>query len=576
MNLPGISPRAQSALFAEALQRAKTRAAASGQSTIWSPQAGPQTAAYFSAADITGYGGHPGGGKTDLLLGLAGTQHRQSIVYRRVFPSVRGIIERSREIYNAIGINHSQDSYNESLHIWRLASGRMIEFASMQYEKDKTNFQGRPHDLYGFDELTEFTESQFRFVIGWNRSTYVDPVTKQPQRCRVVVTFNPPLDETGEWVTRYFAPWFDERHPHPAQDGELRWYAMIDEREQEVNEADLVWYAFGDGDEQPVASGDPIPGKNGYIIPVRALIHQGKPALARSRTFFHATLKDNPILEATGYAATIDTLPEPIRSIMKGLKVARPADPWQTIPTEWVLLAQQRWVETPKPGVVLRSVGNDVAHGGADNTVFAPIYGTWFDELTVYPGTATPRGEDVAARAQQLAGPGIPIYVDAIGYGAAAFEAMQQWGLHAFAVNFGAGSEATDKSRRFRFANIRAEAYWRLREALDPASGENICLPPDREMMADLCAPKFKVVAGRIQIEPKADIKDRIGRSPDKGDAVVLAWYGAVYGSVPLLSTVSDRPPAPDFDSEADLRRIEQETFARFLNDEREDDSWMR
>ena len=122
---------------------------------------------------------------------------------------------RSREIFNATNEQRLKDSYNESLHRWELSSGATIRFAAMQYESDKKNFQGRPFDFYGFDEAAEFTESQVRFVIGWNRST------RQGQKCRVVLTFNPPIDEAGEWVVRFFSPWLDETHKNPARDGEL-------------------------------------------------------------------------------------------------------------------------------------------------------------------------------------------------------------------------------------------------------------------------------------------------------------------------------------------------------------------
>src|SRR5690349_13379609 len=68
---------------------------------MWAPLPGPQTLAYHSPADELFYGGAGGGGKTDLILGLALTAHTSSIIFRREFSQFRGpegIIERSREI----------------------------------------------------------------------------------------------------------------------------------------------------------------------------------------------------------------------------------------------------------------------------------------------------------------------------------------------------------------------------------------------------------------------------------------------------------------------------------------------
>ncbi len=488
------------------------------ESAIWQPQPGPQTAAYYS------------GGKTDLGLGLAGTQHRRSIIFRRVFPSVRGIIERSREIFNAYGAEHSRDSYNESLHIWRLASGRQIEFGSLQYETDKKKYQGQPHDLYVFDEVTEFTESQVRFVIGWNRSTYVDPVTRQPQRCRVLMTFNPPFDEAGEWVTRYFAPWLDDKHPHPAADGELRWYATIEGEEREVEEADLGWYVLSGRGHRRVDSGQAVPddeAESGYLIPVRAFEHDGDLVMARSRTFFHASLRDNPILEATGYGATIDAMPEPLRSLLKGkFNVVRLPDPWQVIPTDWIKAAQARWTAQP-PDLAMRAMGVDVARGGKDQTCIARMVGEWLD-LHAYPGVETPDGPSVAARVIGLRQGDPPIGVDVIGVGASAYDSLRMQDLPVQPINFAESSDGTDKTGALRMVNVRAEAYWTLREALDPANGQAIALPPDDELRADLAAPHYKIVPRGIQIEAKEDIAERIGRSPDKGDAVAIALYVAL------------------------------------------------
>lgn len=465
----------------------------------WSPQPGPQTAAYNSKADIIGYGGAAGGGKTDLLLGMAGTKHHRSIIFRRVFPLLEGIEARSREIYNNNNDTRLKDSYNESLHRWELAKGATIRFAAMQYEEDKKNFQGRPYDFYGFDEATEFTESQVRFVMGWNRTT------KPGQECKVMMTFNPPLDEAGEWVVRFFAPWLDDTHPNPAKDGELRWYAMIDGEEKEVLDSS-------------------------------EFVHNGETIKPKSRTFFHAKLSDNPALEATGYAATIDAMPEPLRTLLKGKFGAyKQTDPFQVIPAAWVRAAQERWMNT-QPSDIVRSLGVDVARGGGDKTVIATLRQERFDELKKYPGVTTPNGETVALLVKQATGEQNPIIgVDVIGVGAAVYDALQGRG-QVVGVNFGAGSDGTDKSGKFKFANIRAEAYWKLREALDPDYNATLALPPDKELLGDLCAAKWSIKTGRIYIESKDEIIKRLGRSPDCADGVALAWWCVAGGASWFMS----------------------------------------
>lgn len=473
---------------------------------MWQPQAGPQRAAYESLADVTGYGGGAGGGKSDLLLGLAGTQHYRSVIFRREFARLSGLIERSREVFNAGGADRQKDSYNENLHRWRLVSGRLIEFAGMKEERNKLNYQGRPYDLYGFDELTEFTESQFRFVTGWNRST------RTGQRCRVVATFNPPMDEAQDWVVRYFGPWLDPEHPDPAADGELRYVARYEDQ-------DLFYRALDD-----------VPENVQQALEQQAR-DQALPdwrAVLKTRTFFHAELKDNPMLAVTGYGATIEAMPEPLRSILKGnFNAARVTDPWQVIPADWVRAAQARWRERSGPDVPLQATGVDVAHGGNDQTVITRLYGDW-GEQEKHPGRATSRGSHVAALLTDDIAEEVPIGIDVIGYGASAGDILADLdGVDVVAVNFSeaAPEGARDKSGKLKFRNLRAYAYWSLREALDPESGEDLALPDDAELRADICAPRWLLSAQGIQIESKEDIKERIGRSPDCGDSYVIARY---------------------------------------------------
>lgn len=441
------------------------------------------------AADQIGYGGQPGGGKTDVLLGLA-LRHQRAILFRRTYPNAKGIVDRSREIYAQI----AGAQFNENAHRWRFRSGRIIDIGSMKEEATKFNYQGRAYDLHGFDELTEFTESQFRFVTGWNRSACPE------QRCRVFATFNPPVSDEGMWVIAYFAPWIDpDYRARRAAPGELRYFAMVDGREQEVLSA------------QPFE-------------------HAGKLVFPKSRTFIPASLQDNPYLRDSGYAATLDALPEPLRSILLGGFTTRRQDnPWQVIPSAWIAQACERWQYRQRQGP-LSSVGMDVARGGQANTVVARLFGSWLAPLQIVAGVQTATGPDAAALILPEALDDVPVGIDVIGIGASAFDAATAAGAPAIPVNNGAaaaspvdGSPFTDRSGKLRFVNVRALAYWMVREALDPAGSDPLALPPDKDLTRELAVARWSLTARGVQVESKDDIVKRLGYSPDRADALTLA-----------------------------------------------------
>ena len=58
---------------------------------------------------------------------------------------------------------------------------------------------------------------------------------------------------------------------------------------------------------------------------------------------------------------------------------------------------------------------------------------------------------------------------------------------------------------------------------LDPNSNLDICLPPDRELKADLTSVRWKLTPRGILCESKEEIAKRLQRSTDKGDAVIYA-----------------------------------------------------
>jgi hypothetical protein len=476
----------------------------------WVPNAGPQTDCYFCPADETFYGGQAGGGKTDLGIGLALTQHKRSLILRRINKDALKIVPRIEQILG------DRDGYNGQLQRWRLGD-RQIDIAGCEQESDKQRFKGDPHDLIIFDEGTDFLESQYRFIIGWNRST--DP----EQRCRILVTSNPPTTSEGLWVIKYWAPWLDRTHPNPAKPGELRWFTTIGGEETEV-----------DGPGPHVIPGEPVPVK------------------ARSRTYIPASLSDNPDLAKTDYASVLAGLPEELRRAYRdgdfsaGLKDAQ----WQLIPTAWIEAAQARWKPDGHKDFTMTAMGFDPAGGGADSAELCWRHGGWYAPFVSAKGEETADGSSAAATIIRYRRDSAAVVVDVGGgYGGAVTLRLKDNSIDHRAFNGASGSTARTKDGQLRFANKRAEAWWRFREELNPdqEGGSAICLPPDPELKADLAAPTYEVGTRGILIESKEDIRKRLGRSTNKGDSAVMclsegnAAVRKNLGRVINLQTVSNR-----------------------------------
>ena len=118
---------------------------------------------------------------------------------------------------------------------------------------------------------------------------------------------------------------------------------------------------------------------------------------------------------------------------------------------------------------------------------------------------------------------GTHVFIDVVGVGSSPYDTLKENKVKVTGVNAASTSKQTDRSKQFGFANMRAELYWKMREALEPGKGDDLALPDDRQLLADLCAPRYSVTARGIMIEGKEDIRRRLGRSPDCGDAAVLA-----------------------------------------------------
>lgn len=466
------------------------------------PSPGPQMDARDSEADILLFGGEGGGGKTGLGVGLALIDHRRSLLMRRYSTELRGLTEE------AIKFNGTTVGFNGS-HPQKLRTrdSRLLDFGSAQYPGDELSWRGIPHDYLYIDEAGEWLGSQIRNLIGWVRTS------TEGQRTRIVLGSNPPTTSDGEWMVKMFAPWLDPTHAKPAGAGELRWFIMDDEDDIEV----------------------PGPGK---------YVHNGQNLTAMSRTFIRSKLQNNPFLSDTDYGAKLDMMPEPLRSAVRdgNFMISRRDDLFQVIPTEWIRAAQARWTPVPPQGVPMCAIGVDIAQGGDDSTTLAMRYDGWFAPLVKVPGSATPTGNEIAGLVVTHRRDNATIIPDmGGGYGGAAFLRMCDNGLEEHIVPYKGAAATTKRTMdgKLRFSNTRIAAYWKLREGLDPAQpgGSPLALPPDNELISDLTAMKFKEGPHGLMPSPdsstKVEITKRLGRSPDKGDAVVMAfWAGNTIANV--------------------------------------------
>lgn len=497
----------------------------------WLPQPGPQAAAYDHPADELLYGGAAGGGKTDLVIGLATTAHRRSLIFRRQATDLDGIWERMIEVLGDARIAE-QNSVKKRL---VTTSGRLVEMGHLEAPGAEKSWQGRAHDLIAFDEAAQLDEAKIAFVTQWLRS--VTP----GQRTRIVFATNPPVPEmkggelldvgSGDYLIRWFAPWIDPHWPTSdrARPGEIRWVVMAREGDRFVSHwvPGPGWYSLDDRTPW-VGEGEPD----------ATTITRERLAKAKSRTFVKSLVRDNAFLSGTGYVERLSASPEPLRSMLMdgvfGLKLQDHA--WQVIPTNWVVAAQARWRErmerieaTPgyglSPMIVLAA---DIAQGGVDTTVLSPLHtDNFFGELVTKPGEKTPTGKEVVGLLMATQRDGAMIVLDGGGgWGGATRERLRsEHKIEARMFNPSAKSTAWTSDMFYHFLNQRAEIWWKFREALDPDSGHDIALPPSPVLLAQLTAVHYTIERNVIQIESKDALRKRLGSSTDEADAVLMGWH---------------------------------------------------
>lgn len=146
------------------------------------------------------YGGAAGGGKSDALL-MGALQYvdvpgYSALLLRRTFPQLslpNSLIPRAKDWLANTGA-----SWNEQRKAFLFPSGAVLQFGHLESEKDKYNYQSAELQYIGFDELTQFTETQYRYLFSRLRRLEGAPV---PLRMRGASN---PGGEGHGWVRRRF------------------------------------------------------------------------------------------------------------------------------------------------------------------------------------------------------------------------------------------------------------------------------------------------------------------------------------------------------------------------------------
>lgn len=473
-----------------AQQQAHSDAMSATNGRVWLPNPGPQTTAHFSEADEIFFGGSAGSGKTDLVLGEAITEHKNSLIIRRYRDDAKGLAERMMEITGTRAGWNGQDL------VYRY-NNRLIEFGGCKDEDDKQRYKGRPHDLICVDEITDLLESQYVFIIAWNRSA--DP----KQRCRVIATGNPPTKASGLWVIKRWAAWLDPNHPNPARDGEIRWYTT----------------ATINGKSQEIEVTGPGPHK---------FAEEARPIMARSRTFIRGVLADNPDLAETNYGAVLDALPPELRRAYRDGRFDSMLEDeaFQVIPTDWVMQAQKRWRPDGHEGYAMTAMAADPAGGGSDPAGLAMRHNGWYAPLVTHTGPETRDGSWMAGWAVKHRRDNAALVVDTGGgYASGMIVRLNDNNIPHIAFNGAGESTAKTKDGKLKFYNKRSESIWKFREELDPdqQGGSVVALPPDDELRADLTALTWELTPRGILVVSKDKVRDLLGRSTTRGDVCTMA-----------------------------------------------------
>jgi len=162
-----------------------------------------------------------------------------------------------------------------------------------------------------------------------------------------------------------------------------------------------------------------------------------------------------------------------------------------------------------------KRLGVDVARFGDDLTVIFPRQGLVAFKPMELRNSRTNEIAAAVAKMKSEWGSEVEFIDDTGGYGGGVVDSLLQGGISPIPVNF------SGKSSDVRYFNARAEMWFRLADWVKRGG----VLPNIPELVRELTIPTYTFHNGKMQIEPKDQIKERLGFSPDRADALAATFY---------------------------------------------------
>lgn len=304
-----------------------------------------------------------------------------------------------------------------------------------------------------------------------------------------------------------------------------------------------------------------------HLVEVQKTLKVPYPALINPSKVYERYLQwgpEHPMWEAlimAEFPSQASTALIPLGLILKSVEVwkqmeAAKKDPEYKLKPEWAITIEE-----------VHEYGLDVARYGDDKNVLYPRLGGFVLKCSEWSKVDTAITTDRTIDALSLEDWLAVIKVDDTGVGGAVTDQLirkkqehpDQYHYSVVPINFGAGT-----TNPLKYFNLRAEMFDNLAQQF---KDHKIAIPEDEDLIYELAAIRVMYVgkeANIIQIESKQKLKDRLKRSPDKADALALAFAKSHIGKWPTREELEGQSEHRVYNQDVNLEPITPRMDTRY------------